>query len=222
MIVSTKFFISREGETEEWYFSWLQKQINEDPRTKEKIEFKFLNVSPSSFSKSNHNTFTRDMLKGSYFCRIQDIEDYEEYRIEKFKELLKSNKEAQRLFSKVNFCIGYSNYTFEVWMIAHKSKVKYESHRKFYYKQINSAYNKTFLDNDDYKHEDHFKSLLKELTLDDVITKAIPECERMRKYNEEYNSKQKKMEYKFVYFLSNPDTSLHEFVNVVLSTAGII
>lgn len=124
--MAIKFFISREGETEQWYFEWLQKQINDDARTKNKIEFKFLNVTPSGFSKSNHNIFTRDMLKGSCFCRIQDIEDYGEDSIKKFKELLKSNKEAKKLFPKFNFQIGYSNYTFEVWMISHKARVRAE------------------------------------------------------------------------------------------------
>ena len=101
--MAIKYFISREGDTEQWYFEWLQKIINNDPRTKNKIEFKFLNVTPSSFTKSNHNTFTRDMLKGSCFCRIQDIEDYGQDRINKFKDMLKSNKDAQKLFPKYHF-----------------------------------------------------------------------------------------------------------------------
>ncbi len=220
--MSIKFFISREGDTEQWYFEWLQKAINNDPRTKNKVEFKFLNVTPSSFTKSNHTTFTRDMLKGSYFCRIQDIEDYGNDRINKFKELLKSNKEAKKLFPKYNFYIGYSNYTFEVWMISHKAQVKTEIDRKNYYKQINKVYKKSFLDNDDYKHENNFGTILRDLKLDDVINKAIPECKRIRNYNIENNSKFKKSDYNFDYFLCNPDTSLHEFVEHILKSAGVI
>lgn len=220
--MAIKFFISREGETEQWYFEWLQKQINDDARTKNKIEFKFLNVTPSGFSKSNHNIFTRDMLKGSCFCRIQDIEDYGEDSIKKFKELLKSNKEAKKLFPKFNFQIGYSNYTFEVWMISHKARVRAEMDRKNYYKQINTAYGKSFIDNDDYKHENHFRSILSMLTLDDVIHKAIPECERIRQANINQNAQLKRSDYNFDYFLCNPDTSLHMFVGLVLSTAGVI
>ena len=32
--MAIKYFISREGDTEQWYFEWLQKIINNDPRTK--------------------------------------------------------------------------------------------------------------------------------------------------------------------------------------------
>lgn len=220
--MAVKFFISREGETEQWYFEWLQKAINGDARVKNKIEFKFKNVMPSSFSKSNANTFTKEMLNGSCFCRIQDIEDYGNDRLQKFEALLKSNKEAKKMFPKFNFSIGYSNYTFEVWIIAHRANVRAEADRKNYYKQINSAYGKSFLDNDDYKHERNFKSLLDMLTLDDVINSAIPRCEQMRRSNVVNFSHVKRSAYNFDYFLNNPDTSLHEFVKQVLLTAGII
>jgi len=220
--MAIKFFISCEGKTEKWYFEWLQKMINDNSKTKNKIEFKFLNVTPSSFTKSNFNIYTQGMLKGSYFCRIQDIESYSNDSLKQFTDLLKSNKEAKKLFPKYNFYIGYSNYTFEVWIISHMSKVKTEVDRKNYYKQINNAYNKAFSNNDDYKHENNFKSLLDMLTLDNVINTAIPTCENMRNYNSTNNPEQKKSEYNFDYFLSNPDTSLHEFVKIILSNSGVI
>lgn len=31
------YYISCEGETEKWYFEWLQTQINNDSRTKNKV-----------------------------------------------------------------------------------------------------------------------------------------------------------------------------------------
>lgn len=220
--MAIKFFISREGDTEQWYFEWLQKAINADPRTKNKVEFKYKDVMPSSFAKSNRGTFTKDMIQGSCFCRIQDIEDYGNERIMQFKDLLEKTKEAKKLFGKYNFYIGYSNYTFEVWIISHRARVNSEADRKNYYKQINKAYEKNFSDNDDYKHKKNFQSLLDMLSLNDVIEKAIPECERIRQYNSLYYPKQKRSEYGFDYYLCNPDTSLHEFVKIILSSAGVI
>lgn len=220
--MATKFFISREGDTEQWYFEWLQEVINSDPRTKNKIQFIYKNVMPSSFAKSNSGTFTKDMIKGSYFCRIQDIEDYGNDRIRQFQNLLKSTKEAHKLYPKYNFYIGYSNYTFEVWMISHRMQVKSIADRKLYYREINRAYGTSFTDNDDYKHEKHFKAILKSLSLDDVISKAIPECDRIRKHNAQNYNKVRKSEYGFDYYLCNPDTSLHEFVKIILCTSGII
>lgn len=35
------YFLSCEGETERRYFEWLKKQINNDPRTKNKVDFRF-------------------------------------------------------------------------------------------------------------------------------------------------------------------------------------
>lgn len=217
-----KYFISCEGETERWYLEWLQKEINKDDRTKQKVEFVFKNIMPSSFAKSNNNTFTKGMISGSTFCRIQDIEDYSPCHINKFHALLESNKKAKQLFKNFNFFIGYSNFTFEVWIISHKEQVRTVTDRCQYYKQINSAYGKNFLDNDDYKHKKNFDSVLKMLSLDDVINNALPECSRFKTLNYQNNRKLVLSMYGFRYILSDPDTTLDEFIKLVLHNAGII
>lgn len=217
-----KYFISCEGDTERWYLEWLQLEINKDDRTRQKVEFVFKNVMPSSFAKSNNSTFTKGMIAGSTFCRIQDIEDYSDHNIKKFHALLESNKKAKQLFQKYNFLIGYSNFTFEVWMISHKAQVKNITDRSQYYKQINSAYCKNFTNNDDYKHEKNFASVLKTLSLDDVINNALPECKRFKTVNHQNNQKLERSMYGFKYILSNPDTTLDEFIRFVLHNAGII
>lgn len=217
-----KYFISCEGDTERWYLEWLQIQINKDSRTKQKVEFIFKNVTPSSFAKSHNSTFTKGMIAGSTFCRIQDIEDYSACHIKNFHSLLASNKKAKQLFTKYNFIIGYSNFTFEVWMISHKAQVKTVTDRSQYYKQINSAYGKNFINNDDYKHEKKFDSVLKMLSLDDVIENALPECKRFKTLNYQNNPQLVRSMYGFRYILSDPDTTLDEFIKLVLHNAGII
>ena len=152
------YFLSCEGETERWYFEWLKNQINNDSRTKNKVDIKFKKLMPSAFAKSNAGTFTKDMLNDSIFCRIQDIEDYNDEHIKKFHLLLKSTKEARQRYKKISFIIGYSNFTFEVWILAHKAKVREIVDRAYYYQEINSAYNTAFINNDDYKHENNFKN----------------------------------------------------------------
>ena len=87
-------YISREGETEEWYFTWLQTQINNSPKATRKVKFHFIKSMPSSFAKSNADTYTKERLSNKYFCRIQDVEDYSPYQINKFNSMLKSNKDA--------------------------------------------------------------------------------------------------------------------------------
>lgn len=217
-----KYFISCEGKTERWYLEWLQSKINSDNRAEQKVEFVFKNVMPSSFAKSNNSTFTKEMISDSIFCRIQDIEDYSDFHLKKFHELLESTKKAKLLFKKYKFLIGYSNFTFEVWMIAHKAQVKTITDRSQYYKQINNAYGTDFADNDDFKHEKNFASVLKTLSLDDVLYKALPECERFKSFNRENSAKLQRSKFGFDYILNNPDTTLDDFIKSVLQDAGII
>ena len=149
-----KYFISCEGETERWYFEWLQKEINKDSRTTQKVEFIFRNLTPSSFVKSNNSTFTKGMIEGSIFCRIQDIEDYSDFHINKLHSLFESNKKAKQLFKNYNFMIGYSNFTFEVWIMAlHNFRkidvTKQDGKRKIIDAFINSIY----------LYDDHMKTV---------------------------------------------------------------
>lgn len=216
------YFLSCEGETERWYFEWLKNQINNDSRTKNKVDIKFKKLMPSAFAKSNAGTFTKDMLNDSIFCRIQDIEYYNDEHIKKFHLLLKSTKEARQRYKKISFIIGYSNFTFEVWILAHKAKVREIVDRAYYYQEINSAYNTAFINNDDYKHENNFKNLLKQLTLDDVIHKAIPECKRFVEKCYSDNPALKRELYGFKYIHANPDTTLHDFIRSILEYAGLM
>lgn len=216
------YFLSCEGETERWYFEWLKNQINNDSRTKNKVDIKFKKLMPSAFAKSNAGTFTKDMLNDSIFCRIQDIEDYNDEHIKKFHLLLKSTKEVRQRYKKISFIIGYSNFTFEVWILAHKAKVREIVDRAYYYQEINSAYNTAFINNDDYKHENNFKNLLKQLTLDDVIHKAIPECKRFVEKCYSDNPALKRELYGFKYIHANPDTTLHDFIRSILEYAGLM
>ena len=162
------------------------------------------------------------MITGSVFCRVQDIEDYSDYHIEKFHKLLESNKQAKAIFKKYNFVIGYSNFTFEVWIISHKSQVNLVTDRSLYYKQINSAYGKNFVDNKEYKHKKNFTSILETLSLDDVIKKALPECKRFKSVNRQNNPQLERSMYGFKYMLSNPDTTLDDFVELILHNAGLV
>lgn len=216
------YFLSCEGETERWYFEWLRKQINNDPRTTNKVDIRFKKLNPSAFTKSNAGTFIKEMLRGSKFCRIQDIEGYDEEHMKRFQSLLKSTKEAKRRFRDISFTIGYSNFTFEVWILAHKSNVNEVENRCKYYQLINKAYNTSFINNDEYKHEHNFKKLLSQITLDDVIQNAIPECKRFVEKCYGDNPALSRELYGFKYICANPDTTLHIFVEEILKYAGLM
>lgn len=215
---SLYYYISCEGETEIWYFDWLKEQINNHPNVKRKVSFStHKGTSPTSYAKSNRSVGVK-----SKFCRVQDIEDYDDTHIKNFDNLCKATKQASKLLKSCEFSIGYSNYTFEVWILAHRQQVPMIVDRFKYYQHINRVYGFQFLNNDDYKKEKNFKALLKLLSLNDVINNALPECARIRQHNENFNQNLKRQCTGFTYFITNPDTTLDKFVQSVLVDAGIL
>ena len=82
-------------------------------------------------------------------------------------------KKAMGLGKQIVYKFGYSNFTFDLWIVLHKTDCfAHLTHRKDYLSYINRAYSKTFESMDEYKYEDNFKQCLNQLTLSDVI-KAV-------------------------------------------------
>ena len=213
------YYISCEGETEKWYFEWLQNQINQDPRVKNKVKLHpKKGRSPTAFAKSNQGAFT----PCKYFYLVRDIEDYEKLHLDQLHSACDNLKKASQIMRRCQFSIAYSNLTFEVWMIAHRKNVPVVTDRRTYYQEINKAFHENFIDNADYKKEKNFHKLLNSLTLNDVIDRALPECKRIRE-NNELNHIADRKEYKgLVYYLINPDSNVDQLVRKVLQDAGIM
>ncbi|MCM1440818.1 MAG: RloB family protein [Roseburia sp.] len=217
------YYISCEGETEEWYFEWLQTQINNDSRTKNKVTLNpHKGRTPTDYAKSIRGAYVAQTGRCKTFYRVQDIEDYSDEHIEKLHELCANTKKAKSITNNCEFAIAYSNFTFEVWIIAHKSQVPTVIDRSKYYEHINRAFGFKFKDNDEYKKEDNFKKLLKTLTLDDVINHALQECEKIRSNNEAFYKDCKRQYMGLTYFLQNPDTNIDVLIRDILKGSGII
>lgn len=60
------------------------------------------------------------------------------------------------------------------------------------------------------------------LSLDDVIKNALPECVRFRNMNYKNNKNLIQLKYGFGYIKSDPDTTLDEFIKIVLKNAGLL
>ncbi|MDQ2087758.1 RloB family protein [Herbivorax sp. ANBcel31] len=135
-----KYYFSVEGETEKWYFDWLQEKINSEPDAKCKVNIeKEKCKNPKSWVKK---------LKIFSKISITNVFDYEgndKEHVENFKRTLKLMKEASQLGKQIKYNLGYSNFTFELWMILHKIDFnKPLSNRDQYLQYINSAYNQSF------------------------------------------------------------------------------
>ena len=114
MLETKKYVLTVEGETEQWYFIWLRDQINGFEGRKYNVSIvPKVQQSPKSFYKGTNSKVTPEVI------HICDVESTDDHHIEKFENILKEMKEADRQ-KKIKYQLGYSNFTFELWMILHK------------------------------------------------------------------------------------------------------
>lgn len=209
--------MSVEGETEKWYFEHLQKLINNTDKIPFKVKFDIsINKSIISRAKSISAPYK---IKAFHIC---DYESNEDIHVMQFNKVLEELKDVRKINKNINYSLGYSNFSFDLWIILHKKQQKASiSHRKQYVNGINRAYNEKFQFIDEYKEEKNFKKILLKITLKDVVT-AIKNGAEIRKMNEQ-NSKENYRKYGiFEYYTENPDVTINECVQQILKECGAI
>ena len=209
-----KYVFTVEGETEQWYFEWLRDQINACPgRTCNVAIDAKVQQSPRKFYKSV-NAKTTPLV--THIC---DIESNEPIHVDKFHRILSEMKEAKTQ-KRISFVLGYSNFTFELWMVLHKRDCNGPcSHRSNYLDPVQHAFGEPFENLDHYKQEDAFKRCLKKLTLDDVKA-AIRRAEYITSMNE--SNKKQVIQYKgYSYYRENPALTIHKAVKKILKECGL-
>lgn len=211
-----KYFFSVEGETEKWYLDWLKKTVNQSDKAQSKIAVTCqIEKNPIKFAKR------LAILQPTQIYHLSDYESDEEIHVQGFKDTMDNMKRAERLGKKIEYRFGYSNFTFELWMILHKADCNTcYIHRRQYIKPLNQAYGENFEDLDQYKHKDNFDRVLSKLTLDDVISAVNRSKAIMRKNKENgYTLHQYKG---FTYYKENPSLMIWEAVEKILSDSGIM
>lgn len=210
-----EYYVSVEGETEKWYFEHLKKLINQcdDALFKVKMEPR-VKKSPLSFVKALAAPYE---IKAFHIC---DYESNEEEHVRQFKKMLIELKEANRIKRKIIYSLGYSNYSFDLWMILHKRQfIGPLPHRKSYLKGINDVYNEHFQFLDDYKEEANFKRILSRIDLSDV-KRAIQNADYIRKKHAENGDVMD--EYAgFLFYRDNPDLTINECIKQLLEECGV-
>ena len=153
-----KYTFTVEGETERWYFELLKNQINACPDRSYNVAFDVkVQQSPRRFYK-NLNVKTTSVV--THIC---DVESNEQAFVDKFTNILSEMKEAKTQ-KGISYVLGYSNFTFELWMFLHKHDCNGSlSHRRNYLDPIRKAFNEQFEDLEHYKKEDSFKRCLKKI-----------------------------------------------------------
>lgn len=215
-----KFVISVEGDnSEKLYFQHLQKLINNYDHKIFNVNFMIKKCSPSSMVKrigyKGSDKYNKN--KTIPYFHIQDIEDYNdpEQKI-KFEKLINEIKDQS-----ISYKLGYSNYTFELWMLLHVSQMKGSvSHRRSYLSHINKYFNRNYNSLNEYKREEEFQKILDEyITLDSVVL-AIKHAEEIRSWHE--NNNDKLVQYRgFQFYPNNPDTTIDEIIKIIFEACEL-
>lgn len=210
-------YFSVEGETEKWYLEWLSKQINNDPQAKAKTNFIIkVEKDPVSFVKG------QVVNEKSMFIHLCDFESTEDCHQQNFLRAIDQMTKAAALGKQVNYKFGYSNLTFELWMILHKMDLKQPlAHRSLYLAPLNKAYAKNFIDLHEYKKEANFKNLLASISLHDVVN-AITRAKAIMSENSELHHYREKKYKKYSYFEENPSLMVWIYLEKILEECGII
>ncbi len=210
------YYFSVEGETEQWYLEWLQRIINAEPNAKYTVKL------DSKIQKDPLSRAKRMTIVGkTEITHIFDYESDEEIHVKQFKTALERMKDAQNTGKNIKYHLGYSNFTFELWMILHKVDCNGSlMHRRQYLMPLNRAYGENFENLDQYKHENNFKRILSNLTFDNV-RQAIRRAKVIMRKNEEMGYRLQ--EYKgYRYYKENPSLSLWEQIERILMDCKVL
>lgn len=210
-----QYWFTVDGDTEGWYLDHIQRLINnsDDSKYTIKIEHKKYK-SPKKYAKNISPCLTP---KVTHLC---DIESTSQEHLSNFSKVLSELQSAKK-DKGIKYDIGYSNYTFDLWIVLHKKQLTAHLSDRFdYLTHINSSYSKDFQSMDEYKERDNFHTILDCINLETVKC-AIKNAEKIEKLNEE-NGANSKSEYGVKYYLDNPSLSIHKAIKQILIDCNII
>ncbi|CUO93479.1 RloB domain-containing protein [Eubacterium sp. am_0171] len=213
---TNKYYFSVEGETEQWYLKWLQDLINNTEESVCKVSIDCpVKKNPLKHAKSL--TVTREIKVYHFF----DYESDEPNHVQGFQDAMDNMKKAEQIGKQIKYKSGYSNFTFDLWIILHMANCNASfTHRKQYITPINKAFGEKFENMDEYKHEDNFKRCLSKMNLSNVID-AIERARKIMQKNNENGYRL--LEYRgYKYYKENPSLSAWEAIEKILSDCKLL
>ena len=215
-IQTLTYYFSVEGETEKWYLDWLEQQINSQDNTKFKVKFKTeVQKDPVSYAKK------LTIQKRTTVWHISDIEGSTPSHVLSIENTLGRLKDAKNLGKAITYNWGYSNLSFDHWMILHKQNCNAEmSDVSKYLNHINRVFDAHFESMKEYKEEDNFKYCLGKLSFLEVFS-AIERAKNIMKRNERdgYPLTQFKG---YKYYMHNPSLDLWQPLEKILTDCGLL
>lgn len=210
-----KYYFTVEGETEKWYLEWLRDRINECEEAEYKVSFDVqIQKNPLKRAKSLTATGKTEIW------HLSDYESNDPVHEKLFTETMDNMKAAANIGKQISYKFGYTNLTFDLWIILHKVACNGTMvHRKKYITTLNQAYDEKFENMDEYKHEDNFKRCLAQLSLDNVRG-AVERADNIMKKNRENGYRL--YEYKgYKYYKENPSLAINEIIGKILKELNL-
>ena len=212
---TNKYYFTVEGETEQWYLEWLVKQLNNDSDAMRHVSFDCEKRDPIEKAKSLPVTHP------IYITHLFDYESNEEVHKRRFSDTLDKMEKVNTLGKGITYKLGYSNFSFELWLILHKKEF-YEklADRRQYLQPISRIFNERFENLEQLKHKDDFARVLKNLCLHDV-KKAIHRAKTINDNNK--TNGYALINYKgFTYYRENPSLSIWESLEEIFIDCGLM
>ncbi|KAI4448555.1 hypothetical protein C823_003076 [Eubacterium plexicaudatum ASF492] len=213
---TNKYYFSVEGETEQWYLKWLQDLINNMEQSVCKVSIDCpVKKNPLKHAKSL--TVTKKIEVYHFF----DYESDDPVHVQGFQTVMDNMKKAEQLGKQIKYKSGYSNFTFDLWIILHMADCNAPYvHRKHYLIPINKFFGEKFENMDEYKHEENYKRCLNKMNLTNVID-AIERARNIMKKNQENGCIMH--QYKgYQYYKENPALSAWEAIEKILSDCKLL
>lgn len=209
-----KIYFSVEGETEQWYLTWLQQQINGQENSKFNVKFD-IKVQKDPVKRVKSVSF----FGKATFIHFFDFESQESKHVKQVQNTLGRMKECQSL-KRVSYKMAYSNFAFELWVLLHKCCLLQSlTHRDQYLNEINRVFGEKFENLQQYKHEKEFKRILQKLNFEDVLL-AIENAKKIENQNIQYHQRRG---YKgYYYFGENPSLSVGQIIEEILCKCGLV
>ena len=221
---SRQFNLSVEGiNCEKMYFEYLAKLINESCRNTYNLKVDPRKMSPLEYAKRNAYRPAekgKDRKKLPYI-HVQDMEDYsDDVQKKKFFMMIDEMRDAEKQF-QISYKLGYSNYTFELWMLLHVADMRYAVlNRKAYLAPVNRYFHRNYSDLDQFKRKDEFQGILNEFVTLDSVMGAVERAEKIAKQNDHGGNVRET--YKgFTFYRDNPALSVHEIVQLIFNVCEV-
>ena len=218
-----KFFMSVEGvNCEKMYFEHLARIVNRSGKNKFVLSVIPRAQSPMNFSKRNaHLPIDKHKGKALPYIHIQDVEDWnDEEQRKKFYAMIDEMRDAEHDFG-VHYILGYSNYTFELWMLLHVADMNYSvMNRSAYLPKINQFFHRNYKSLDEFKKEDEFSRILNEFVSLDSVCCAMRRAAAIDRSNIERGNVLETYR-KTQFYRDNPATTVHQIVEMMLDICEV-